>query len=132
MTLELTCTSKCIRCRKEYELRYCNNRLCSDCKVLNKKENSIENNRRVSLMRQSVIVPCSYCNKPISGYHGKRFCSGSCRTRYHNIPKKLFWAENEILVLQEKIKKWRSIMVTDDHLTQVWLERIKDVCESTN
>ena len=105
----LNIIAKCIKCREEYELRYCNNRLCLACKILNKKETSNKSNKRISLMRKSITVLCKYCKKSISGYQGKHYCSSSCRTMYYNIPKKIIWAENEIIILQEKIKKWRSI-----------------------
>ena len=99
----------CIKCREPYKQRYCNNRLCLNCKISSREETNKKNSKRLSLMRKSVMVTCRYCNKPISGYNGKHYCSSSCRTMYYNIPKKIIWAENEILVLQEKLKKWRSI-----------------------
>ena len=101
--------AKCLKCRKEYELRYCNNRLCLTCKVLNKKDINNKTNKRISLIKKSAMVSCRFCKKLTSGYHGKRYCSNSCRTMFNNIPKKIIWAENEILILQEKIEVWESI-----------------------
>ena len=101
--------AKCLKCRKEYELRYCNNRLCLTCKVLNKKDINKKTNKRISLIKKSAMVSCRFCKKLTSGYHGKRYCSNSCRTMFNNIPKKIIWAENEILILQKKIKVWESI-----------------------
>ena len=109
MTLELTCISKCIKCRKEYELRYCNNRLCLDCKVLSKKETNDRNNKRNSLMRKSIMISCRFCDKLTSGYNGKHYCSSSCRTKYYNIPKNILYIEEQITKLSVKLARYKYI-----------------------
>ena len=123
MTLKLTCISKCIRCRKEYELRYCNTRLCLDCKVLNKKETNIKNNKRLSLIKKSVTVNCKFCKKITSGYNGNKYCSSSCRTQFNKLPKTILVLKQNILKLNKKLEMYENLL---------WLERIKDVYKSTN
>ncbi len=110
MTLELTCTSKCIRCRKEYKLRYCNNRLCLTCKMLNKKEINDKTNKRISLIKKSAMVSCRYCKKLTSGYNGKHYCSSSCRTQFNKLPKTILLLKQNIIKLNKKLEMYESVL----------------------
>ena len=110
MTLKLTCTSKCIRCRKEYKLRYCNNRLCLTCKMLNKKEINDKRVKLNSIMRKSVIVNCKFCKKVTSGYNGNKYCSSSCRTQFNKLPKTILLLKQNIIKLNKKLEMYESVL----------------------
>lgn len=101
---------KCVDCKKEFnenDLTY--KRICDVCR----KQRQINAKKRLRADNKisEYCVTCKFCKNDFLSYSKTRkYCSDTCRQKYHNIPDIIKYTEKSIDKLTMRVQHLRIIL----------------------
>jgi 5-methylcytosine-specific restriction endonuclease McrA len=99
------------------------------CTVCNKKYYTVASRLKKSKWcsldcwkNRRILNECEYCHKPITSYHGKKYCSRKCSHSAMIGPKSAKWIDGKSLErdrarLGTELKHWRKKVYSRDNYT---------------
>ncbi len=101
---------KCVDCKKDFDekdLTY--KRRCTPCRIAKQKRERKRLRGDNKIIEHAII--CKLCKTNFISYSKQRkYCSDTCRIKYHNIPDDIKRTEERIVRLRSKVERLRSLL----------------------
>ena len=108
---------KCIECQEEFDQGDTEKRLCVNCvdsDKVRRRDEAIQRGMDKQILQRrlerQVTRKCRFCYKEFNGFHGRLYCSPTCRTKFWNIPDRIEATEAHIMRLHIKLEMLKSKM----------------------